>query len=282
MQLRTDYNSIDYHVVLPCQKLQQYVVHYWTLSIRAQVGQWSERTLPNGCVSCFFHRRNPLLVGTEQQQPQALVRGQNTSFVDVCTQGETDFIAVVFKPFAAHLFLPQLANEFNNQMVDVNQLSDIQLSILAQKVEESSSNEQAIKLIEAELINRLANANQNDVCGNKRVEYAVQLINNEPSISIRALAQQICVSERQLRRLFAEHVGLSPQELVRVARFNQAMLLMQNNPQLKFVDIAMEMNYTDGAHFSHDCWQFTGCTPTQFYNKCRPYSEFFTCPTMNS
>ncbi len=282
MQPRTDYNSINYNIVVPCQKLQPYIVHYWTLQIAAEVGRWHERTLPNGCVSWFFHRRNPLLFGNRSQQPQALVRGQDFSFVDVCTQGETDFIAVVFRPFAAHLFMPHSANDFSNQMIDIEQLDDKRLTILAQKIEESDSNLKAIELIETELINRLTNVKQNVASNAKRVEYAVQLINNEPSINIGRLAQQTCVSERQLRRLFAEHVGLSPQELVRVARFNQAMLLMLNNPTWAFVDIALELNYTDSAHFSHDIKQFTGCAPTQFNSKCRPYSEFFTCPTINS
>jgi AraC-like DNA-binding protein len=70
------------------------------------------------------------------------------------------------------------------------------------------------------------------------------------------------MSVRTLQRRLGEE-GLTYTRLVEKIRFEQAVLWLQE-PQLKLIDIAVELGYSDPAHFTRAFKRWTGLSPRDF------------------
>jgi len=81
-----------------------------------------------------------------------------------------------------------------------------------------------------------------------------------PRPDVAALAFELAVSERQLRRRFERAVGYGPKRLARVLRLARALDGARAGTALGRV--AAEAGYADQAHFAHDCRELAGVAPS--------------------
>lgn len=72
-------------------------------------------------------------------------------------------------------------------------------------------------------------------------------------------ADRVALGERQLERLFHEHVGMAPKLFARIMRFRRA--LMAASAGMPLAKAAALHGYADQAHFSRDSRALTGCAP---------------------
>jgi AraC-like DNA-binding protein len=93
-----------------------------------------------------------------------------------------------------------------------------------------------------------------------RVAAAAALIRRTGGIN--ASATQLGLSRRHLHRLFAERVGVSPADYLRLARF--AMALPRLHTAASLADVAAGSGYFDQAHFCRDFKTFGTMTPTEY------------------
>lgn len=102
--------------------------------------------------------------------------------------------------------------------------------------------------------------------GELNYEYAIKevvrtrVLGNHCRISDTAKA--IGVSVRSLQRRLAER-GLSYKQLVEQARIEAAQILL-NDTTLKLADIARELGYRHGTHFSRAFKRACGISPREF------------------
>ncbi|HEY0021855.1 MAG TPA: helix-turn-helix transcriptional regulator [Longimicrobium sp.] len=79
---------------------------------------------------------------------------------------------------------------------------------------------------------------------------------------VRIVAKSLYVSERHLRRLFLDRVGVSPSSYLRLSRFVRAMHLLEGRGSL--TRVAHAAGYYDQAHFCRDFKVLGGITPSQY------------------
>jgi methylphosphotriester-DNA--protein-cysteine methyltransferase len=79
---------------------------------------------------------------------------------------------------------------------------------------------------------------------------------------VAAVADELAVSERHLRRVVSAHVGYGPKLLARVLRLRRALARVREGAEL--ADVAYGGGYSDQAHFSHDCSELAGVPPGRF------------------
>ena len=77
-----------------------------------------------------------------------------------------------------------------------------------------------------------------------------------------ALAGELGLSERQLRRRFAAAVGYGPKTLARVLRLQRFLTLAARGEQ-DLARLALDAGYADQPHLGNDCRRLTGLTPAQ-------------------
>jgi AraC-like DNA-binding protein len=96
-------------------------------------------------------------------------------------------------------------------------------------------------------------------CPDPLVRAAVSRL-RAPELGVTALARELAVSERQLRRRFDAAVGYGPKRLARVLRLGRALAAAQAGEELGRV--AVDAGYADHAHFTHDCRSLAGVAPS--------------------
>jgi AraC-like DNA-binding protein len=79
---------------------------------------------------------------------------------------------------------------------------------------------------------------------------------------VAAVAEELAVSERHLRRLVSTHVGYGPKLLARVLRLRRALAGLRAGAEL--AEVAFDAGYADQAHFSNDCRELAGVPPGRF------------------
>ncbi|MEV4262866.1 helix-turn-helix domain-containing protein [Kribbella sp. NPDC049584] len=80
---------------------------------------------------------------------------------------------------------------------------------------------------------------------------------------IATLADDLALSESQLRRRCLTAVGVSPKALQRTLRFQGYLALAQAGFGGGLADLAAETGYADHAHLTRECVRLTGVTPRE-------------------
>lgn len=83
-----------------------------------------------------------------------------------------------------------------------------------------------------------------------------------PPKTVRELAASIGLSERQLRRVCEDAVGLTPKRLLRALRLRRALARARSAPAPSWTTIAAESGYFDQAHLIADFKSMLGVTPS--------------------
>ncbi|MGW3100494.1 helix-turn-helix domain-containing protein [Streptomyces sp. NPDC001100] len=77
-----------------------------------------------------------------------------------------------------------------------------------------------------------------------------------------AVARELSVSERQLRNLFAEGVGLSPKHY---ARINRVRAVVAHATELSWAELAAVTGYYDQSHMASDFRALMGVPPRSYF-----------------
>ncbi|HVY80103.1 MAG TPA: helix-turn-helix domain-containing protein [Steroidobacteraceae bacterium] len=83
----------------------------------------------------------------------------------------------------------------------------------------------------------------------------------EQGESLTHAADLVNLSERQLERLFADHVGLTPREYKRILRFRRAVRAVKAGCRL--AEAAALAGFADQSHFTRDVQKLTGRPPRE-------------------
>ena len=79
------------------------------------------------------------------------------------------------------------------------------------------------------------------------------------------LCDRIGVSERHLRRVFEDGLGISPKDWLRQERMVAARCLLREGSPIK--EVAIDLGFTTAKMFSRDFQTFYGLKPTDYQRK---------------
>ena len=102
------------------------------------------------------------------------------------------------------------------------------------------------------------------------IPLSLSQIAREGEYKMASLCDRIGVSERHLRRVFDEGIGISPKDWLRQERMVAARSLLREGSPIK--EIAIDLGFTTSKMFSRDFQIFYGVKPTDFQRK--EYSRF--------
>lgn len=263
----------SFKIIYPSKELQPFIRYYWILKVTAD-GIVTQRTLPIGCVSLVFHRKERLFSSNiGDYQPRSFISGQATGFSDVSSIGETEMIVVVFQPHTSKLFFNHPISLFRNLNISIIDIEDKALTDLSNRIEDSTDNEACIRLIEHFLLNKLK---VNTSYYLPRLSEVIKRINTNSLIRTKELANITCLSEKQFCRIFSDNIGLSPKEFLRIIRIQRALSILQNSPKVSFAQLAYDCGYTDQSHMIKEFIKYSGSTPKVFLSLYEPISDYFS------
>ncbi|MFC5697412.1 transcriptional regulator ArgR [Pseudomonas sp. GCM10022186] len=101
--------------------------------------------------------------------------------------------------------------------------------------------------------------------------------NIEEPLTTDEIAQHVCVSRRQLERIFKQYLNRVPSQYYLELRLNKArQMLMQTSKSI--IQIGLSCGFSSGPHFSSAYRNFFGVTPREDRNQRRGASPFEAQP----
>ena len=200
-----------------------------------------ERVVPDGCMDLIWSEHAGVIV----------VGPNTTAFLAPVAPGAT-VVGVRLHPGAAPPLLGVPAPALRDARMPASEVWGDGGRLLEEAAE--SSGDRVALLVDFLSARALAAAHPDPL-----VRAATGRLERAP---VAAVADELAVSERQLRRRVSEEVGLGPKRLGRVLRLRRALARLRAGAEL--AEVAYRCGYADQAHFTNECSALAGVPPGRF------------------
>jgi AraC-like DNA-binding protein len=172
-----------------------------------------------------------------------------------------EFLGVLFRPGCAHLFLRVPADELTDQFVGLEHFWGPRCRELEGRLLKAAGDRERIRLVEAELLRRLAEEPAPD-----RAVPAIadHIVRGRGAVTVERLSAACGFTRQHLARKFRHALGVSPKLFCRLVRFQNAFARIAGSPPGDWARAAVELGYYDQSHLIAEFKEFTGLTPTGF------------------
>ena len=177
-------------------------------------------------------------------------------------------VGVHFKPWGISPFAGMPAKELRDRWVPVDAVWQRSLDRIRNRVSDSASVTETLRVLEEELRSRLAEALPPGLDLVQRT--GGRLAASGGAVPVGVLADAAGVSGNHLATQFKSHVGVTPKRVARIYRFARLILSVDARRPVDWAELAQTAGYFDQAHFSREFKDFTGHTPTEYLAlRCR-------------
>ncbi|HEX2735803.1 MAG TPA: helix-turn-helix domain-containing protein [Polyangiaceae bacterium] len=150
------------------------------------------------------------------------------------------------------------ASELAGQVVQLDVLwGPTAAERLYQQLAEASDTASAAGVLQRAILERLVATGQQS----RHRQLALQACQRLTKGKVNAVATELGVSERQLRRVFRDAIGMSPKEFAKLTRFQRALGAARVARQMSWASIAAAAGYYDQAHLIGEFRSIAGVTP---------------------
>lgn len=255
-------DDVIYRELLPPPSLRPHIKCIWRLSGRRVDVAMAEPIVPDGCVELVLNLADPFIrhIANEgsHEQPRRLIAGQITRAVTVGPSGRMDLWGIRFHPWSAAAFFGVSGDELRDRFLALDEAHRSLDRDLAH-LEELDDDDARYDAIVAALTRQSKRIAPVDGVLPKLVNLVEQ---RHDMMSVTGLARHAGLSTRRVQLWFRDSVGLSPKQLLRIARFQRALGLARTNPALSWSTVAARAGYYDQAHLIHESNEIVGCTPS--------------------
>jgi len=272
-------SSATYKQFQPSELLRSYIDSYWFLEDENPIrGQLIDRVIPNIGYGLMFSYGNHLESKYIYQHkytvnPAGLIASSTHYPVLIKSEGKRGIFGVKLKPHTVKMLLRVPAFEITNRSLSLEEVIGLEGLRLTQQIVNASNIDERIRIVESFLAFRLLNNLKNE---NQIVKFLIsRIIQNKGNIILKTLSDECDVCERQLQRLFLQHVGVSPKFFARTYRINNVFDLLRTSNNLMWFDIVFRCGYFDQSHFIKEFKALSGITPEAFFRSKSIIADIF-------
>jgi len=256
---------MNYQQYKPPQILSGIVQHYWSLHGNIPADQtYIHRTLANFCPELIFHYGGTFRELTARDKNEKTfisgIHGQTDQIRRFTATKGYGIFGVILQPYAIPILFGVSSTDVKNELVDLESLLKQDGKDLTDKIMLAKDNTERLQLINRFLVNRLKQAERQDVI------YAThQIYNLKGIVNVNDLADSCSLSQRQFERKFKEHIGFSAKSFARLVRF-KSLISSYKKGDSTLTRVAYDFGYYDQAHFIQDFKQFAGYSPHAYFS----------------
>lgn len=263
--------TLKYSTFNPSEAVKDVVRFYWLLESDEP---YTHHAMAGPCPELLFHYRGRFHEVFDNG-------GSEPSFVSGISAPTTlprkftidegfGMFGIYLYPHAIPVLFDVPANELTNQMVDLDRLSKTLGPAFEDRMMNSNSTRERIQVAESFILRRLQQKHMHRL---PVVEAMKLVLHARADLKVKELSSLFSISERQLQRQFVRYTGFTPQQFLRISRFQKALHLYGSDG-MRLTDIALECGYTDQSHFIRDFKQFSGISPKKYFKEKIPYATF--------
>jgi len=250
---RRRYRHERYH---PSHDLGPYVEHYWVVEwdLRGQAPERAE-TLPHPSVHMVF-----------EQGGRSRIRGAARAKFSRLLEDKGGVFAVKFTPGGFYPFAGVPVSRFSDTTATLHEVFGAEGEDLDRAVLAESADISRINVVENFLRARLPEPDEN-VPLVTDIVYAVA--KDRGILRVEDIVDRYGLSKRTLQRLFARYVGASPKWVIQRYRLHEAAEQLAAGASVNQAAIALNLGYSDQAHFVRDFKAIVGISPAAYARSAR-------------
>jgi AraC-like DNA-binding protein len=203
---------------------------------------------------------------TEIRKKTMLI-GQSTQMIHRMVSHQFLLIQVPFFPGALYRLTKIPFYELRDKSLDLDLIFPKETREVDQRLAETQEYDKMIEIVDRFLIELFLKNIQKEIHTFDRALPLFSSVGETANIDL--LANQACLSIRQLERLSKKYFGVGPKTMVRINRFTWSFIHKSRNPELTWFDVAIACGYEDYQHMAKDYRDFAGVTPTQLWAEDR-------------
>ena len=227
----------------PDARLEGAVEGYWTFEV--EMPPVKLRVIPDGRIDLIF----------DLTSRESFVAGPNLKPFDVEHLRPVHLLGATLSPEAAGAFLgAEIGSRGTGWRPLVSAIGPLAFE-LSDRIAAARGDKAKIAALETILLARIGG-------GDRRVSRALAEIKHRRGrIDVATLGRSSGASQRNLARLFDQWVGMSPKTFARIARVQEALRRMDENPAPSLKHLAADLGLSDQAHMSREVKKITGSQP---------------------
>ena len=253
-------DGLSHRRFYPSDDLAEYVEHYWSVSwdLRGKEPYRAE-TLPHPSVHMVFGSDGLATIG-----------GPSTAKFSRVIEGIGGVFAVKFTPGGFHPFFRDRMSRLVNHTERVGDIFPDSGEELARKVLSETSVEARVSLLE-EFLSSFDLARDADIGVINEIVYAIAA--DRDVLRVEDLVERYEINLRSLQRMFAKYVGVNPKWVIQRYRLHEAAEQLATASVESYVDLALELGYSDQSHFLRDFKSIVGVSPAAYVKASRSKTD---------
>lgn len=258
----------------PSIGLSHFIKHYLFLN-KEDKAPCALRLFADGNTGFVFYTGQQLTLNNNPL-PHAFVYGQIADFKDIVCHGPVSLFIVVFRPDGFNRLFNLPASECKDKVIPLSDLFGSRGHILENAVLDCGLVSKKIALAESFFY-------QQPPVTNPLVTAALDfIIAQKGQVAVHHLAAFTGYHPRQLERVFATSIGLSPKKFSTIVRahvflrhLQSAPVKSRNDGSPNLTGYAYDSGYYDQAHLIREFKHISGLTPTQYLKTTAPLAINF-------
>ncbi len=244
--------SLTFHRPVP--ELAHAIDRHWVVRWDLKDGDsYVQEVLPHPCVNLAFEAGSSGIFGI----PTARFRRELT--------GAGEALGTRLRPGASSLLSDLEAWRLTDSVLPLAGLLGPAGAELEREVLSRDEIEEGIPIVESFLLARAGTLDS----GALLVQEVIDGMLCAPhDTTVAELANRHGVAPRTLQRLFRRYVGVGPKWVLQRYRMHEAAERMLIDPDLDLARLALDLGYSDQAHFGNDFHARTGRTPAAYLAAC--------------
>ena len=247
------YHHARYHA---SPDLEPYVEHYWSV-------QWDLRGLAPERVETLPHPSVHMIV---ERPSGGRIAGVARGKFSRILEGQGGVLAAKFRPGGFHPFAGGAVSAFTDRVVTLRDVFGARGDALEQAVLAEADDASRIVVVEDFLRECRPRPDEN-VARVAEIVYAAA--KDRAIVKVDDLVERYGINQRTLQRLFAKYVGVSPKWVIQRYRLHEAAEQLASGAAVSQSALALELGYTDQAHFAHDFKTVVGTSPAAYARAAR-------------
>jgi AraC-like DNA-binding protein len=249
----------------PDESLVPYVQALWIHAVAATEPSSVHRVVPDHALSIGFSCRR------EKQgrvsEPRLLLIGPVRSPRFVVLEPGAELVAIRLHPEWAQRLLDISPGDHSNAVIDLSSVTRAADPTLPDQLEKTTSAAEALRVLRDSVVRAVARLRQPSGSDAALVRAAEALRKTHGRAGVEALAREVDLSSRHLRRSFTTTVGMSPKGVARIIRFHRVLLATDRMKSVDWSDVAARFGYFDQAHMINDVTAFSGLSPAALHRE---------------
>lgn len=245
---------ISISTIEPIYQLKEYIEYIWFMKWDLKSNESLQYIVaPNPCAKLVALQQNDMTF-------PALVVGAKIEAGLFELRGAGATVGFDFKPGGLFAIFEKSMNDWPESGIKVDKLVK-DLPLFPKETWTETSLSKWVDEVDHFLIKLLSCSRQNNY---KKINSLVEGTLNGSFKNSEDMALEAGVSIRSLQRIFQDEVGITPRDLLRIARFNEAIQKIGQDDFKAFADVALESGFFDQPHMANEFQKLVATSPSKF------------------